>query len=45
MLREEIGFPAVQPIFKLAEASANMKPCDQQSHFPFALLENHSHPY
>lgn len=29
MLREEIGFPAVQLIFKLAEASANMKPCDQ----------------
>lgn len=29
MLREEIGFPADQPIFKLAKASANMKPCDQ----------------
>lgn len=29
MEREEIGFPEVQPIFKLAEASANMKPCDQ----------------
>lgn len=29
MLREEIGFPAAQPIFKLAEASANIKPCDQ----------------
>lgn len=29
MLRKEIGFSAVQPIFKLAEASANMKPSDQ----------------
>lgn len=29
MLGEEIGFPAIQPVFKLAEASANIKPCDQ----------------